>query len=748
MSRITQHLNKRQAEAVTYPPGPLLIFAGAGTGKTRVLTHRIAYLVGERGVSPASVLAVTFTNKAADEMRERISALIGARLSGMWVGTFHAMCSRILRIDGTAIGVPRDFTIYDAGDQETLMKRVAEGLLLDGKDPSFKPRALLAEVSRAKNELLSPREYERTAADERERRLAQAYASYQQALDRAHALDFDDLIARTVELFREKPSVLAAYQRRFRHVLVDEYQDINYAQYAFVTLLAKSHGSLTVVGDDDQSIYRWRGADVRLILQFERDFPSAHVVKLEQNYRSTQSILDGAYHVIRHNRRRADKRLFSDAGHGEPIVVYRALSEREEAAWVAAMVGSDLAQGASCAVLARTNAQSRALEEAFTDAGIPYQLVGGLRFYDRKEIKDVVAYLKVLANPFDTVSLLRIINTPARGIGAVAVERLSSLASERAEPVLAVALAAESHSKVLGRSSAAIARFGEVMGELIALAPAVPAAELIRAVLVRSGYERALAEEHTADADTRLENVRELITAAERFAERSGESSLESFLEHVALVSDVDAMSDAGGVVSLMTLHAAKGLEFDTVFIVGMEESVFPHYRSLDDELALEEERRLCYVGMTRAKRRLCLTYATCRALFGATRSNLPSRFLTDIPPELVVEHGQHIPLRRSMDAELEAIRSRSAGQGQLDLASTLSRRGRASGTATTSQPGTPVGPAQSGQCRHKPGERVKHPRFGVGVVVSVNGGDTVTVAFEGHGVKRLALAYARLDSE
>lgn len=747
---LTDDLNPQQREAVTHGDGPLLIFAGAGTGKTRVLTRRIAHLMRERGVDPWAILAVTFTNKAAGEMRERVEGLTGRGSRGMWMGTFHAMCVRLLRAEGERLGIPRDFSIYDTGDQESLMKRVAESLLLGDQDPSFKPRALLSEVSRAKNELLSSRDYEKTAADYRERTIALAYVNYQRMLAEAHALDFDDLIMRAVELLRGHEDVLGKYRERFRCILVDEYQDINFAQYTLVKQLAEDHGNITVVGDDDQSIYRWRGADVRLMLQFEKDFPGAKVVKLEQNYRSTQTILDAAYRVIRHNPHRSEKRLFSDLGAGEAICVYHALSDREEASWVANRILTARNQGESLgsfAVLFRTNAQSRLFEEAFSDEGIPYQLIGGQRFYERREIRDILAYLRVIFNPYDSVSLLRVINTPTRGIGARAIERLSGLAQASDLPLLAVALQADQHADELGRSTAAVCRFGAIMQGLIDLAAEAPAETVIREVLTRSGYEDSLKAERSAEAEGRLENVRELINAAATFAERSEDGSLASFLEHVSLVSDVDAMRDEGQLVTLMTLHAAKGLEFPSVFLVGLEEGLFPHGRSAIDPLAIEEERRLCYVGMTRAQRKLFLSHAAERMQFGEMQRNYPSRFLTEIPSELVIEEGGTLSIGGSIEAELSAMRKRMGGQLGLDLTDTLSRHPRTA-APPVQRPASPAParPATGGSAAFKQGDRVRHAKFGRGMVVSVTADGTATVAFEGSGVKKLSLEHAKLE--
>lgn len=743
MSALLSNLNPAQLQAVTHGPSPLLIFAGAGTGKTRVLTHRIAHLIEEHGVAPHTILAVTFTNKAAQEMRERVEGLLHGRTRGMWVGTFHATCARILRQSGEAIGVPPDFTIYDTSDQEALMRDVVEGMMLDTKDPSFKPRTLLSEISNAKNQLLGPRDYERTAADQRERLIAQAFAGYQRRLEESRALDFDDLIAKTVSLLDTCPTTLAQYGERFRHVLVDEYQDINRAQYLLVTKIALQHRSITVVGDDDQSIYRWRGADVSLILQFEKDFPDCEVVKLEQNYRSTQTVLDAAYQVIRKNPHRKDKRLFSDLGTGEPIRLYRAISEHDEAAWVARSILQARAGGESLgehAILFRTNAQSRALEEALNDGGIPYQLVGGHRFYDRKEIKDILGYLKVLQNPYDTVSLVRIINTPTRGIGPTALKRLEDVAQKQGLPLLAVLLRAAEFAGEFDRSAPALARFGELLSDLLEAAAELTLPEIVRKVLSRSGYEEMLRAERSAEAEGRAENIRELATAAEKYLEREEEGTLQGFLEHVALVSDVDELKSAGQLVTLMTLHAAKGLEFGTVFLVGMEESLFPHSRSFDDPLGMEEERRLCYVGMTRAKQRLYLSHAHTRSQFGETRANQPSRFLADVPSNLIESlGGAHHSFSRTIEAERDSLFQRErTRQPDLDLSSALSRR---KGPAT---PTAPKPAATSGSFR--PGERVRHDSFGVGTVVAVSAAEIITVAFEGAGVKKLSLQYARVE--
>ena len=740
---------------MTHGEGPLLIFAGAGSGKTRVLTHRIAYLIAERGVSPSAILAVTFTNKAADEMKGRVIQLVGRATTGMWIGTFHSMCARILRASGRAIGIPPDFSIYDTADQEAVMRQALEEIRADQEDYRLQPRAVLNTISSAKNELLGPEEFARTARSPHERVVAAAYREYQRRLAASHALDFDDLIRCTVELFEKHPEILEQYQNRFAHVLVDEYQDINFAQYRFIKMLAEKHRNICVVGDDDQSIYRWRGADVRIILQFDKDFPEATVIKLEQNYRSTQVILDAAYHVIKHNPTRAEKRLWTERKGGEPVLCYEAIDESEEATWVCQQIEQAVANGYSYgdfAILYRTNAQSRILEEKFVERGIPYRLVGGLKFYERREIKDILAYLRVLINPFDHVSLRRIINTPARGIGPTALERLDRISARESQSMVETLLRVEEYREELGRSFHPLARFAEMLRHLIQAQQEMSLPRLIAEVLNVSGYEAALLAERSAEAQERLDNVRELQTAAEKYEAEAEEPSLAGFLERSSLASEVDEMEDGVNQVTLMTLHSAKGLEFRTVIIVGMEESLFPHARALHDEVECEEERRLCYVGMTRAKDRLILTHARRRTMFGRDARNEPSRFLRELPEELVVREG-YAP-QMSATLELDLVRHGATRRQTLDIAAIMARHTKpvpsaAGGTeAGAERPAkAPLGAAvrAADGLVFKAGMRVRHKKFGRGIVVGTAGKD-VTVAFEKAGVKKLDIEYAPME--
>ena len=700
-------LNPAQRDAVRHGDGPLLILAGAGSGKTRVLTYRIAALIRDRAVPPQRILAVTFTNKAAGEMRDRVQRLIGPAIArAVWMGTFHAICSRILRRSGAPLGVDPRFLIYDTDDQRQLMREVVRALDVD--DRQFPPAGALAEISRAKNELVDHVAFARRAETFRDEVIGKLYAAYQRRLDECHALDFDDLLVRTVQLLREHPATLAEYQDRFRHILVDEYQDTNHAQYLLLTLLAQRHRNVCVVGDDDQAIYRWRGADVRNILEFERDYPDARVVKLEQNYRSTRHILDAAAAVIRHNPHRHTKALWTENGEGDPVTLYEAFDGYDEARYVGELIRAHRAAGGPAgeiAILYRTNAQSRQFEEMFLRLGIPYQIVGGLRFYERAEIKDLLAYLRVAYNPADEASLRRVLNVPRRGIGEVTVRRLEAWA--RAEGVTlweALRAGAAGLGPQLRR---AIAEFVGLVDELSRYAAEHPARDALRHAIDATGYRRMLEAEGTDEASARLENLDELAAVADEVEVTTGEATLEAFLQHLALITDVDTLRDRGDRVTLMTLHSAKGLEFPVVVLAGLEEGLFPHVRSLEDEASLEEERRLCYVGLTRAKRRLILTEARQRAAFGTARPSLPSRFLAEIPAAL--------------------------------LARTATPR-----TATGDWPDEdrPVPEVAVG-------DLVRHKTFGAGRVLEVDGEGPraiVTVRFDDVGTKRLALGYAPLQ--
>jgi DNA helicase-2/ATP-dependent DNA helicase PcrA len=733
-------LNPAQRVAVEHTQGPLLILAGPGSGKTRVIAHRIAYLIAREQVHPYRIVAVTFTNKASRELRNRVVALLGEGADSLLLGTFHAVCARILRIDGGAIGIDRAFAIYDDDDQQSLMRRVLEEL---GVDPrKFAPRAVLSAISRAKSELSSPAAYSASVRDYFGEVVARAYDRYQRALEENNALDFDDIIMRTVTLFREHDSVLKKYQQRFEHVLIDEFQDTNVAQYVLARQLAGGHGNICVVGDPDQSIYSWRSADIRNILNFERDYPNAKTVYLEQNYRSSQNILDSAHAVIAANRQRKEKNLWTEQGAGETVATYEAYDDNEEADFVAseveALLKSKRMQARDIAVMYRTNAQSRTIEEALVREQIPYRIVGGTRFYERKEVKDIIAYLRLVHNPFDRVAFERVINVPARGIGAKTLEELERWSEGvGVPPYAALQMLKEGREprahRFATRASTSLLAFLDLMNGLIDASRTMPPAKIIGAIVDRTGYRRYLMDEFPEESTTglpdgmeRWENIQQLITLAATYDGLDPEAALPQLLEDIALVSDQDTYDERADSVTLITLHAAKGLEFPAVFIVGMEEGVLPHMRSFDDPSQLEEERRLAYVGITRAKERLYLVRAFRRHLMGSTLHNPPSRFLRDLPAHAVAS-------RKSLQEEAAELRYRGPSLARL--------RERRFGDGDGSTPGEAVFAA---------GDHVRHERFGEGVVVScvVTPSDQeVTVAFTGGaGVKKLLLSYAPLE--
>ncbi len=662
-------LNEPQRRAVAHRGSPLLVVAGAGSGKTRVLTRRIAHLVASGDARPEEVLAITFTNKAASEMRSRLVELLGPGAERMWVSTFHSACVRILRAHAGRLGFKPAFSIYDDGDSRRLIEQVERELGVDTK--RLPPRSVQAAISAAKAELLGPEDLAARALSLLDRRVAEVYEHYQRQLQAASAMDFDDLLVRTVELLRGCPDILAAYRQRFRWVLVDEYQDTNRAQNELVVLLAAEHRQLCAVGDLDQAIYGWRGANLANLAELEQAFPGTTVIPLEQNYRSTRTILDAANAVIAHNQTRVPKRLWTDGEQGEPIVRYQAADERDEAAWVAAEIRRLVESGGrtlgEVAVFFRTNAQSRVLEEALVRAEVPYLVVGGTRFYDRREVRDVLAYLRVVANPADEVALRRILNVPRRGLGETSVAKLAAHAQAEGR-TLAEVLADPAAAGVSGPAARGARSLAELLGVLGRLVEeGVGPGQLVAEVVARTGYDAALAAEGTVEARGRQENLAELAGAAGAYP------TLEEFLAQVALVADVDELEEDAGRVSLMTLHAAKGLEFPVVFLVGMEDGVFPHSRTLDDPAQLEEERRLCYVGITRARERLYLTHAWSRTLFGTTTPAVPSRFLREIPEALVVEApGGHGALggwlaARSASPVARARRALSGRPGGLD---------------------------------------------------------------------------------
>src|SRR5438034_1935216 len=703
---LLQDLNPPQREAVTHPGGPLLILAGAGSGKTRVLAYRVAYLLRHQSIAPARILAVTFTNKAANEMRERVDRLVGTAVArAIWIGTFHHICSRILRRNGDRVGVGRNFLIFDEDDQRAVIRQCLKGLGLDER--RFPPAVVLALIDRAKNEGVDHLAYAERANGWYEEVVARVFNAYQRTLREQNALDFDDLLLEVVRLFGEAADVKEEYQDRFQHVLVDEYQDTNRAQYLIIRTLAEKHRNICVVGDDDQSIYRWRGADVRNILEFEQDYLDATIVKLEQNYRSTKTILQAAGEVLQHNPHRHRKALWTANPAGEPIVLYEAFDGHDEARFVVDEIARlrDGLRYRDFVVLYRTNAQSRLFEEQCLRAGIPYTIVGGVRFYERKEIRDIIAYLRLALVPADDASLTRIINVPRRGIGDVSFGRLEAYARGHGLSVLEAMARPEALEDLPKAAQRTAAELVDLVARLRDRASRVRTTDLIDAAVVETGYQAMLEAEGTDEAYSRLENLRELVTVAKEFEDVTGEESLNAFLQHLALVTDLDTWQEQVDRVTLMTLHSAKGLEFAVVFLAGLEEGLFPHARALEEAEGLEEERRLCYVGMTRAKQHLYLSHARTRTIFGSTMPGVPSRFLEEVPAELVTRPTPAPPAVTWMEEERDI-------------------------------PSFAVG------------DHVRHASFGEGRVLGVEGEGVravVTVQFA-QGVKRLALGYAPLE--
>ena len=709
LDALLQGLNDPQREAVTYPGGPLLILAGAGSGKTRVLTHRIAYLLATGTAQPNEILAITFTNKAAEEMRERVGLLVGRRIRAMWVMTFHSACARMLRAHAERLGYTRQFTIYDQADSRRLIKRCLDELGVDPK--RFTPAAIGSQISDAKNRLLDADDYGKMVGSFFEQTVADVYRAYESALHRMNAMDFDDLLVRAVDVLRLFDQVREQYSEGFRQILVDEYQDTNHAQYRWLQLLTGEERNILVVGDPDQSIYQFRGADIRNILEFEDDYVDAHVVKLEQNYRSTQTILDAANAVISNNRGRKQKSLWSELGQGDPIRVRELDDEHAEARFVTGEIQRVVDEGTSrseIAVFYRTNAQSRVLEDTLTRADIAYQVVGGTKFYERAEIKDAIAYLITLVNPQDTGAFTRIVNSPRRGIGSTSVSRLLSFANTNGISIWEAASEPEQVHDLGAPAIRALRRFMGPMHVLRERAEAnAPVAELIKELLRETGYLEALEAERTIEAQGRIENLEELVNVAAEYDASEAEShSLEEFLQQVSLRSDADERTDDAGMITLMTLHNAKGLEFGIVFMIGCEEGVFPHSRALD-EGGLEEERRLCYVGITRAERDLYLSYARTRTVFGNRTWGIPSRFIGEIPAELTDREEQ------------PSFGGRGTGIG----ARTAGIRGRATSWGPANGSGQPA-------VAYRLGDDVVHPTFGEGVVTGLEPGGIVVIRF------------------
>lgn len=722
MIDILAKLNPPQREAAETIQGPVLILAGPGSGKTRVITHRIAYLIKVCGVSPYRIMSVTFTNKAAREMETRLTELASAAVKDLTLGTFHAICARILRIDGKAIGVPSGFVIYDQSDQVALMKRVLQELGLDPKQ--YSPSAILSQVSSAKSQMLGPAETIQRGRSHFEEVVGRAYERYQSMLNASNALDFDDLLLRTVKLFRECPDILLKYQNRYQHVMVDEFQDTNLVQYDLVKQLAAGYRNLCVVGDPDQSIYSWRAADLRNIMNFEKDYPDAKTILLTQNYRSTRTILGAASAVIAANTQRKPKELWTENEPGELITLRETYSEQDEAQYVVSeidrLTGSGAFKPGNIAVMYRTNAQSRTLEEAFIRYGMAYKLVAGTRFYERKEVKDILAYLRIIHNPSDNIALTRIINNPPRGIGERTVAELASMATARGISMHeAISQLEAAYDDPLSpfpvRSAKLLCQFAELVKELGAKSAELPLPELIDYLAKRSGYKEALLA--AQEGEERWENVMELRGVAQQYAELPPGEALSAFLEGTTLVSDVDGLDEAKDASVLITLHQAKGLEFPVVFMVGMEEGILPHIRSFDDPAQMEEERRLCYVGITRARQRLYLVRAFRRNLMGGNTANNPSRFLQDIPKQLVA--GSEMWRGETAKPTSRVYEWNESSQEPVDLPEL------------------------------KTGDRVRHAQFGEGTIISaqpVRGDIQAIVTFKDAGTKKLMLSFARLE--
>lgn len=735
-------MNERQQEAVQLTQGPLLLMAGAGSGKTRVLTHRIAYLIQEKMINPWNILAITFTNKAAKEMKERVVQLLGSQGEDVWVSTFHSMCVRILRRDIDKIGYSQNFTILDSSEQLSVMKRIIKELNLDPK--KYDARGILATISNAKNDIVTPKKYETQKGDYYQQIVAKCYTRYQKELQRNQCMDFDDLIMNTIRLFEEAPEVLSFYQAKFQYIHVDEYQDTNHAQYTLVNLLADRFKNLCVVGDADQSIYGWRGADMQNILDFEKDYPEAKVILLEQNYRSTQTILEAANQVIQNNRNRHEKKLWTDNPAGKAITYYRGQSEREEGQFIVNQIGQGIREEnrkySDFAVLYRTNAQSRAIEDALLKANIPYKMVGGHKFYDRKEIKDLLAYLNAIANPSDSISLERIINVPKRGVGPTSLNKLHQFANIHDWSLLETAQNADL-ANISGKAGAELKTFGKMMMDFTQMIPYLSVTELTEQVLEKSGYINELRIQNTLESQARIENLEEFLTVTQEFdkqykanaeneeGETTPEERLIIFLNDLALLSDVDSYEEESTQVTLMTLHAAKGLEFPIVFLVGMEENVFPSSRSLIEDKDVEEERRLAYVGITRAEEKLYLTNAFSRMLYGRSQYNRPSRFISEINQTLLEETSSRPAATTQGYSKPQVLKP---VYHQPTKAAVSSKKMTGAHTSDWSI-----------------GDKVNHKKWGQGTVVKMisEGQDTeLFIAFPQQGVKRLLAAFAPIE--
>ena len=743
ISDIIEKLNPAQREAVENTEGAVLILAGAGSGKTRVLTTRIGYLMEEKNVKAENILAITFTNKAANEMRERVEeTLEGTDTKEMWITTFHSCCVRILRKSINKIGYNRSFVIYDSPDQITLIKDCMRELNIS--DKAFDPKYVLSCISNAKDKLYSPKKYMKlNEGDITKTKIGEIYALYQDRLKRNSALDFDDLIMKTVELFNECPDVLDFYRNKFRYIMVDEYQDTSKAQYELIKLLAKQHQNICVVGDDDQSIYGWRGADIRNILEFERDYDNVKIVKLEQNYRSTQVILDAANHVIANNTERKRKRLWSDKKEGQLIKIQLAENEIEEGDFISNTINYmrryEDRQYKDFAVLYRANAQARSVEDALNRAGIPYNIYGGIKFYERKEIKDIIAYLRVIQNPQDDISLKRIINVPRRGIGLRTIEKIEDRASLKEESIYSVLIDIEDNSDISRKARASISEFVDLMSTLKNFTEVYTVSQVIEKVLDVTGYKDELLKEKNNEGEDRLENLQELISVALEFESQSEDKSLETFLTNIALNAEPDSEEETEDRVSLMTIHSSKGLEFPVVFLAGMEERIFPIARAIQSmkDSDIEEERRLCYVGITRAKEELFLTLTRKRTLYGRTNPSIASRFIEELPTECI-ERLNKEQKELSFSKANYNILDKYTQKYKMNNMNRMQAAKKANATIKSSS-------NESNIDNLKLGAKVHHPKFGLGTVVALKGPD-VTIAFDNQGIKTINKEYTTLD--
>ena len=726
-----ENLNDKQREAAMYTEGALLILAGAGSGKTSTMTRRIAYLGDEKGVSPYNILAVTFTNKAAREMEERVEEILGSN-SRMWIMTFHAACLRMLRMDGDRLGYTNSFAVYDPVDQKSIVKNLLKEYEIDEK--KFTPNSILSNISKAKEQEIGPREFEENAGDFRDETVAKVYRGYERILSRNNAMDFDDLILNTVRLLKENPDVLEKYQERFRYIMVDEYQDTNQLQYKLISLLAKKYGNICVVGDDDQCIYQWRGADIRNILNFEKEFPKAKVVKLEQNYRSTANILEAAHSVISNNKQRKRKKLWTDASQGEKIQYHRLESDYREAGYIAQEIGYMVQQGENYmdfAILYRTNAQSRNFEDSLAQRRIPYRVIGGLRYYDRMEIKDMIAYMRLVANPMDDIAFDRVVNSPKRGIGKATMDKIKSVANYCEKSIFQYVESEAIADTLSGKASRGMNEFLEIIREYSEEKENLRVSDIYEGLLIKSGYLKALEDQGTAEADGRIENLMEFKSVIYEFENRDSKLELDEFLEKLALLSDVDNHDSEANAVTLMTMHSAKGLEFPYVFMPGMEDGLFPSWRSRDSISQMEEERRLCYVGMTRAKRRLWMTSAESRLLYGKVNATRESEFMREINPKLLAGDGVYksgsvgakTGSTRYLDGRYDPTPGDYRFQNHIKAKSEMKKK-------------------LVHDEHFEVGDRVIHGKFGEGVVLEVTP-KVIRVEFVGNGVKKLAVGIA-----